>query len=109
VIGDDGVGTGFGNVPNGILRGPGQINADISVIKAWQLGWPKQGANLQFRTDFFNATNHPNFSFPDAAYQLCTPTPANGGCTTSSGSAFGTITSTSTNPRLIQFAMRFAF
>ena len=109
VIGNDGVGTGFGNVPNGILRGPGQINADISVIKAWQLGWPKQGANLQFRTDFFNATNHPNFSFPDGAYQPCTPSTSNGDCTTSSGSAFGTITSTSTNPRLIQFALRFAF
>jgi len=109
VIGDDGVGTGFGDVPNGILRGPGQINADISVIKAWQLNWPKQGSNVQFRTDFFNATNHPNFAFPANGYEPCTPTTSNGNCTTSSGSGFGTITSTITNPRLIQFALRLAF
>ena len=109
VIGDDGVGTGFGDVPNGILRGPGQINADISVIKTVRMSWPKEGANVQFRTDFFNATNHPNFSFPSNAFQPCVKNSGDGNCTTSSGSAFGTITSTTTNPRLIQFALRFAF
>ena len=93
---DDPVATGFGNVPNGILRGPGQINADISLIKAVQLSWPKDGANVQFRTDFFNATNHPNFALPNLSYAP-------------SGTSFGQITSMSTNPRLIQFALRLAF
>jgi hypothetical protein len=96
IIGDDGIATGFGDVPNGILRGPGQINADISLIKAWQLTWPKDNANLQFRTDFFNATNHPNFYLPNLSYAA-------------SGTSFGQITSMSTNPRLIQFALRLAF
>jgi hypothetical protein len=96
VIGNDGVATGFGNVPNGILRGPGQINADISIIKAVQLSWPKDGSNVQFRTDFFNATNHPNFYLPNLSYAP-------------SGTSFGQITSMSTNPRIIQFALRFAF
>ena len=109
VIGDDGIATGFGNVPNGVIRGPGQINADISLIKIMPLKWPKDSTNLQFRTDFFNATNHPNFFLPDLGFSPCTPTAANGNCTSSSGSAFGTITSMSTNPRLIQFALRLAF
>ena len=93
---DDPLATGFGDVPNGVLRGPGQINADISVIKSWGVHWPNDGANVQFRTDFFNATNHPNFYLPNLSY---TPT----------GGSFGQITSMSTNPRIIQFALRLAF
>ena len=93
---DDPVATGFGNVPNGVLRGPGQIDADISVLKSWGLHWPNDGANVQFRTDFFNATNHPNFYLPNLSYAP-------------SGTSFGQITSMSTNPRLIQFALRLAF
>jgi hypothetical protein len=108
IIGSDGIGTGFGNTSNGILRGPDQINADISLIKGIPLAWPKDGANLQFRTDFFNATNHPNFYLPNLGFQPCPATDTTH-CATSSGSAFGTITSMSTNPRVIQFALRLAF
>ncbi len=96
VIGDDGIGTGFGNTSNGILREPDQTDIDISLSKNTQVHWPKDGASVQFRADFFNAINHPNFAGPDNAY---TTTP----------SAFGTITSMSTNPRVIQFALRFSF
>jgi len=93
---DDPTATGFGNTPSGILTGPGQLNADISVIKMVQLNWPKEGANVQFRTDFFNATNHPNFGSPASSFAP--------GSTT-----FGQITTTTGNPRIIQFALRLAF
>ena len=96
VIGDDGVATGFGNTPNGILRDPAQAVVDLSLSKSVKVRWPSEGASVQFRADFFNALNHPNFAAPDNAY---TTTP----------SAFGTITAMSTNPRVIQLALRFAF
>jgi hypothetical protein len=96
VIGDDGVATGFGNTPNGILRDPDQAVVDLSLSKSVKVRWPSEGASVQFRADFFNALNHPNFAAPDNAY---TTTP----------SAFGTITAMSTNPRVIQLALRFAF
>jgi hypothetical protein len=96
VIGDDGIGTGFGNTPNGVLWGPDQVNADISVAKRVPTRWPNEAANVVFKTDFFNAFNHPNFAAPDLTY---TPT----------ASAFGTITAMSTNPRVIQFALKFSF
>ncbi|HEY4010950.1 MAG TPA: TonB-dependent receptor [Acidobacteriaceae bacterium] len=96
VIGDDGVATGFGNTPNGILREPDQADVDLSLSKNQQVHWPNEGASVQFRADFFNALNHPNFAGPDNAY---TTTP----------SAFGTITAMSTNPRVIQLALRFSF
>ncbi len=96
VIGDDGVATGFGDTPNGILREPDQAVVDLSLSKSQKIRWPQEGASVQLRADFFNALNHPNFAGPDNAY---TTTP----------SAFGTITSMSTNPRVIQLALRFAF
>lgn len=96
VVGSDGVATGFGDTPNGILREPGQADVDLSLSKSIPVHWPNEAGTVQFRADFFNALNHPNFAGPDNTY---TTTP----------SAFGTITSMSTNPRLIQFALRYAF
>lgn len=96
VIGDDGVATGFGDTPNGILHDPDQAVVDLALSKNQKLHWPNEAANVQFRADFFNALNHPNFAAPDSAY---TTTP----------SAFGTITSMSTNPRVIQLALRVSF
>jgi hypothetical protein len=96
VIGADGIGTDFGNTPIGLLHGPSQFNIDLSLNKTVPVSWPREGASVQFRTDFFNATNHPNFADPNLGY---TTTP----------SAFGTITAMSSNPRVIQFSLRFAF
>lgn len=96
VIGDDGLATGFGNTPNGVLRTPAQDVADISLAKTVLGRWPKEGANATFRADFFNAFNHPNFALPGLSY---TPTP----------SAFGYITAMSTNPRVIQLSLKLAF
>jgi hypothetical protein len=94
VIGDDGIATGFGNTPNGILREPDQADVDLSLSKNLLVSWPKEGSSIQLRADFFNALNHPNFAGP---------------VNSASASTFGRIFSMSTNPRVIQLALRFSF
>jgi hypothetical protein len=93
VIGADGKGTTFGDAGLGIVRGPGQANTDLSLIKqfpvpAWERG------RLELRAEFFNALNHPQFANPS---------------TTFGGASFGQILSTSVNPRVIQFALKLSF
>jgi hypothetical protein len=90
-IGD---GTGFGNIGRGVLRGPGQNNWDISIAKVTKVKGPTEATNLEFRAQFFNAFNHPQFANP--ALDASSP-------------SFGTITSTSVSPRLIQFALKYNF
>jgi hypothetical protein len=92
-IGVDGT-TGFGNAGAGIVQGPGQVNTDLALIKKIALRWPAESANLEFRTEFFNVFNHPQFSDPDT--NLSSPT-------------FGRILTTAVNPRVIQFALKFSF
>jgi hypothetical protein len=88
------IGNGFdyGNSGVGVLLGPGQFNWDISVVKRTKIA---ERQEVQLRTEFFNAFNHPQFNNPGAAFS----TPA----------TLGVITSTSVNPRLIQFALKYSF
>lgn len=93
VIGDDGIATGFGNSRMGILHGPNQINTDLSLIKLFPV---HESIHVEFRSEFFNAFNHPNFQDPDLYF--------------SDGPAsFGHITETYGNPRIIQFALKVNF
>jgi hypothetical protein len=92
VIGDDGKATAYGNSGLGILLGPGQLNFDGSLIKTTKI---TEKQTLQFRAEFFNFLNHPQFGNPATARN--TP------------STFGQITTTSTNPRLIQLALKYYF
>jgi hypothetical protein len=94
VIGSDGIGTAFGNSGVGIVRGPDQSNTDISIIKRTAIRWPIEAANLEFRAEMFNAFNTPQFSNPDSTF---------------SDSSFGQISTTSVNPRIVQFALKFNF
>jgi hypothetical protein len=95
-----GNGTDYGNSGIGIILGPGQFNWDLAVLKRIKI---VEDQSIQFRTEFFNAFNHPQFSNPNygpgATYAL--PNVRSG--------AFGTITSTSVNPRVIQFALKYIF
>ncbi|MGO9590114.1 MAG: carboxypeptidase regulatory-like domain-containing protein [Candidatus Acidiferrales bacterium] len=95
--------TDYGNSGVGIVTGPGQFNWDISIVKNTQI---TEKVRMQFRSDFYNAFNHPQFAPPQ-------------------GTNFGTvgfenvgnfglptgnfITATSVNPRLIQFGVHFFF
>ncbi len=90
-IGD---GTGFGNVQRGSVRGPGQSNFDLALNKSTKVGWWTEGATVQFRAEFFNAFNHPQFADPN----LLLPFPG-----------FGQITKTRMSPRIIQFALKYNF
>jgi hypothetical protein len=94
IIGADGVGTAFGNSGIGIVDGPGQANVDLSITKNILLPWPKERSSVQFRAEFFNAFNHPQFADPDNNFSSAT---------------FGVINSTSVNPRVGQLALRFSF
>ena len=91
VIGADGIGTAFGNSGTGIVDGPGQANLDIALSKALRLN---EKSTLEFRSEMYNALNHPQFSNPDANFT--SPT-------------FGVIRSTAVNPRVGQLALRFTF
>jgi hypothetical protein len=91
----DGLATGYGNSSLGIVLGPGQFNWDMSLTKTTKVGGIREDATLQFRTEFFNTFNHAQFSNP-AVVDI-------------SKGTFGQITSTSVNPRLIQFALKYAF
>lgn len=55
-----GAGT-FGNCKRNPIVAPGLRVADISLGKDFRI---KEGITLQFRADFFNAFNHPNFGEP---------------------------------------------
>ncbi|MGD0906332.1 MAG: carboxypeptidase-like regulatory domain-containing protein [Candidatus Acidiferrales bacterium] len=95
-------GTGWGDSSVAILLGPGQFNWDMSLTKTTTVGGIREGATLTFRTEFFNTFNHPQFNNPAASGGIA-------GTSNVNSSTFGQITSTSVNPRLIQFALRYAF
>ncbi|HTV53580.1 MAG TPA: TonB-dependent receptor [Terriglobia bacterium] len=48
----------FGNAPRAAFFGPGQNNWDISVMRNFPV---KERVTLQFRADFYNAFNHPQY------------------------------------------------
>jgi carboxypeptidase family protein len=94
VIGADGIGTAFGNSATGVVNGPGQANLDIALSKTVIVNWPIENSSFQFRVEFFNTLNHPQFANPDTNFT--SPT-------------FGVISSTAVNARVGQVAIRFAF
>jgi hypothetical protein len=94
IVGADGLGTAFGNSSTGIADGPGQSNVDLAVMRSVGLHWPSEASTLQFRAEFFNVLNHPQFSNPNTTY---------------GSSTFGIISSTSVNPRVGQLAIKLIF
>jgi hypothetical protein len=88
------VATGFGNAGVGILRGPSELNFDFSLFKNFPIHKIRDSANLQFRAEFFNIFNHPLFQDPDTSF---------------TDAAFGQITNTYGNPRIVQLALKLSF
>ncbi|MEQ1354444.1 MAG: TonB-dependent receptor [Candidatus Acidiferrum sp.] len=91
---DDLNGLGFGNSGVGIFDGPGQNNFDRSLTKRFPFRWPRENSSLEFRSEYFNAFNHPQFCDPDV--EFTSPT-------------FGQISCTSVAPRIMQFALKVSF
>jgi Carboxypeptidase regulatory-like domain len=81
----------YGNSGRNILYGPGRVNFDFSLFKQFRV---REGLNLQFRTEFFNLFNTPQFDLPNAAI---------------GASNAGTITGIVGTPRQIQFGLKLAF
>jgi len=77
----------FGNAGRNILTGPGFASVDVSAVKNTPI---REGLTLQFRAEFFNLLNRPNFNLPDSF--LGSP-------------AFGRVLSAGT-PRRVQFGLK---
>ena len=84
----------FGNAGRNIIRGPGVNKWDVSLFKNSRIPWfGSEEANLQFRAEFFNVPNHPNFGELDVR----------------AGSAnLGAVTS-ARDPRILQFGLKIDF
>jgi hypothetical protein len=55
----------YGNAGFGILNSPGAKNIDFSLYKNWRLGFLGERGSLQFRSEFFNLFNTPQFGQPN--------------------------------------------
>lgn len=100
-------GTDIGNVGRNVLRGPPQNNIDFSVIKRF---WFGESKNIEIHAEFFNLFNHVNLANPISDMNAVAAT---GGFKTNGEinvpGDFGRITSVSSNPRLIQLAVKYNF
>ncbi len=80
----------FGSFGRNVFHGPGDIIFDFTMMKRTRVG---ENKTIEFRSEFFNVFNHANFGNPNGNI----------------GSVnFGRITTTR-DPRLIQFAVKFQF
>lgn len=84
----------FGNCAPRAFHGPGIENVDLSLFKQFPF---TERWKLEFRSEFFNSFNHPNFTNPRASVSP------------SSIGSFGKIFGTTTAPREIQFALKLYF
>lgn len=80
----------FGNAGRNIGVGPRYSDWDFSIFKNFRVAESK---DIQFRAEFFNILNHPNFRLPDS--DISSPT-------------FNTIQA-ALPPRVIQLALKFLF
>jgi len=106
----------LGNVGRDQIIGPGLVDFDFSLEKEGQIApWGHEGLRLQFRFDLFNAFNRPNYSEPNGTLftsgGACPPATANciDGQSFPRNSLAGTITSTVTPSRQLQFALKLLF
>jgi hypothetical protein len=71
----------FGSMARNMFHGPGLEAWDLSLLKDWK---PVERVKIQFRAEFFNVLNHPNFANPYGAnftYGRVDPSnPAQFGC-----------------------------
>jgi len=78
------------------VRGDGFFNVDLGLAKRWHMPWSEK-QSLQLRWEVFNVTNANRFDVQSIAPEL------------DISSTFGNYTGLLTNPRVMQFALRFEF
>jgi hypothetical protein len=79
-----------------VIRGDGYFGVDLSLAKRWIMPWSDKHS-LQFRWEVFNVTNSNRFNIQTGSLFLDT------------SSTFGNYTGLITNPRTMQFALRYEF
>jgi hypothetical protein len=89
-----------GNLGRNVMTSPGIANVDFTLTKDTHLPPLGEAGSLQFRAEFFNILNRPNFGVPSSNVF-----DQNGRM----NSGVGQITSTRTPSRQIQFALRLLF
>ncbi len=78
----------FGNASRNPVRGPAYRDADIALVKHTKVG---ERVDVELRGELFDVTNTPGFSQPNGSFGTA---------------AFGSITSTVTDPRVAQVAIK---
>ena len=78
----------LGNASRNPVRGPAYRDLDLALVKHFSL---PEKAQIEFRAELFDVTNTPAFAQPNGSF---------------GSAAFGSITSTTTDPRVVQFALR---
>jgi len=78
----------LGTASRNPVRGPAYRDLDMALVKHMKL--PLE-TDVEFRAEMFDVTNTPAFSQPNGSF---------------GSAAFGSITSTTTDPRVMQFALR---
>jgi hypothetical protein len=81
----------FGSSGVGVMRGPGLVNFDFTLSKNIHV---TEARYFQFRAELFNAFNRVNLGVPNLNV---------------ADNAFGTIRTTATPARIVQFALKFYF
>jgi hypothetical protein len=81
------------------LRGPGTFDIDSSVSKNWKL---TERQSLRFSAEAFNLTNSPRFDVGTMQLNLA-------GNSITNSTSFGNFSSTLSNPRVLEFALRYSF
>jgi hypothetical protein len=78
----------IGNASRNPVRGPAYRDLDVALVKHIHLA---EMTDLEFRAEVFDVTNTPAFAQPNGSF---------------GSAAFGSITATTTDPHVVQFALR---
>lgn len=78
----------IGTASRNPVRGPAYRDLDFALVKHTHI---VEKVDMEFRAELFNVTNTPAFSQPNGSF---------------GAAAFGSITTTTTDPRVVQFALR---
>ena len=89
-----------GNIGRNTLLSPGVANMDVTFTKNTAIRWLGESGSLQFRAEFYNLLNRPNFANP--AFNLFTNTGAR-------RSDAGQIIETRLTARELQFGLKLIF
>jgi hypothetical protein len=77
-----------GNASRNPVRGPAYRDLDLALVKHTQMA---ELGDVEFRAEVFDVTNTPAFAQPNGSF---------------GSAAFGSITATTTDPRVVQFGLR---